>query len=206
MRQPVIDNTWVIGGGDGGRSGSRKNTRLRHSARLTAPIPFEGKRIGDDRHRYRCARGRTEREANGSEGDAGAGRTGAAGSNGSGDYAIAFSTEQQVRIRSSEKASTRHVELLTNDAMSPLFMAVIEATEEAVYNSLFRATTITGREHTVEALTSSRSGKTPPRHSHLQTRESRVREAAIAPLVLGQVLGCKLPPVVRARLEVHGYD
>jgi D-aminopeptidase len=82
----------------------------------------------------------------------GLGRTGASGSNGSGDYAIAFSTAQQVRIHSDDKASLRHVELLSNGAMSPLFLAVIEATEEAVYNSLFRATTITGRGHTVEAL------------------------------------------------------
>jgi D-aminopeptidase len=82
----------------------------------------------------------------------GLGRTGASGSNGSGDYAIAFSTAPQVRIRSEDKASLRHVELLSNDAMSPLFLAVIEATQEAVYNSLFRATTMTGRGHTVEAL------------------------------------------------------
>lgn len=82
----------------------------------------------------------------------GLGRTGASGSNGSGDYAIAFSTAQQVRIHSDDKSSLRHVELLSNGAMSPLFLAVIEATEEAVYNSLFRATTITGRGHTVEAL------------------------------------------------------
>ncbi len=82
----------------------------------------------------------------------GLGRTGASGSNGSGDYAIAFSTAPQMRIRSEDKSSLRHVELLSNDAMSPLFLAVIEATEEAVYNSLFRATTITGRGHTVEAL------------------------------------------------------
>jgi D-aminopeptidase len=82
----------------------------------------------------------------------GLGRTGAAGSNGSGDYAIAFSTAPQVRIHMADKASTRHVEVLTNDAMSPLFVAVIEATEEAVYNSLFRARTITGRGHTVDAL------------------------------------------------------
>jgi D-aminopeptidase len=82
----------------------------------------------------------------------GLGRTGASGSNGSGDYAIAFSTAQQVRIRSEDKASLRHVELLSNDAMSPLFLAMIEATEEAVYNSLLRATTTTGRGHTVEAL------------------------------------------------------
>jgi D-aminopeptidase len=82
----------------------------------------------------------------------GLGRTGAAGSNGSGDYVIAFSTASQVRIRTEEKALSRRIEMLTNDAMSPLFLAVIEATEEAVYNSLFRATTITGRGHTIEAL------------------------------------------------------
>jgi D-aminopeptidase len=69
----------------------------------------------------------------------GLGRTGAAGNNGSGDYAIAFSTSHAAN-------------LATNDAMSPLFLAAIEATEEAVYNSLFRATTTTGRGHTVEAL------------------------------------------------------
>ena len=69
----------------------------------------------------------------------GLGRTGAAGNNGSGDYAIAFST-------------SRAGNFLTNDAMSPLFLAAIEATEEAVYNSLLRATTTTGNGHTVEAL------------------------------------------------------
>jgi D-aminopeptidase len=82
----------------------------------------------------------------------GLGRTGGAGSNGSGDYVIAFSTAAQVRIRTDEKAPTGRIEVLTNDAMSPLFLAAIEATEEAVYNSLFRATTITGRGHTVDAL------------------------------------------------------
>jgi D-aminopeptidase len=82
----------------------------------------------------------------------GVARTGSSASNGSGDYAIAFSTAAQVRIRAQEKALTRHIEVLTNDAMSLLFLAVIEATEEAVYNSLFRATTMTGRGHTVEAL------------------------------------------------------
>jgi D-aminopeptidase len=86
----------------------------------------------------------------------GLGRTGAAATNGSGDYAIAFSTSDWTRIKSVTNPSaaelTRSVKLLTNDAMSPLFLAVIEATEEAVYNSLFRATTTTGRGHTVEAL------------------------------------------------------
>jgi D-aminopeptidase len=79
-------------------------------------------------------------------------RTGSAASNGSGDYAIAFSTAPQLRIHTSEKPPTRHVELLTNDAMSPLFLAVIEATEEAIYNSMFRATTMSGNGHTVEGL------------------------------------------------------
>jgi D-aminopeptidase len=80
---------------------------------------------------------------------AGLARTGSSMSNGSGDYAIAFSTKN--RIDASEKA--RNVQIVGNDAMSPLFQAVIEATEEAILNSLFKATTITGKDkHTVEAL------------------------------------------------------
>ena len=79
-------------------------------------------------------------------------RTGSGASNGSGDYAIAFSTAPQLRIHPSESSPTRHLELLTNDAMSPLFLAVIEATEEAIYNSMFRATTMSGNGHTIEAL------------------------------------------------------
>jgi D-aminopeptidase len=82
----------------------------------------------------------------------GVARTGSSASNGSGDYAIAFSTAPQVRIRTADKALTRSIAVLTNDAMSPLFEAVIEATEEAVYNSMFRAKTVTGHGHTVEAL------------------------------------------------------
>jgi len=85
----------------------------------------------------------------------GLGRTGAGGSNGSGDYAIAFSTASDVRIRpvgQNERNTQRNLKLLANDAVSPLFLAVIEATEEAVYNSLFKATTTSGRGHTVEAL------------------------------------------------------
>ena len=82
-------------------------------------------------------------------------RTGAAGSNGSGDYAIAFSTALDVRVRplnQNERNLPRNVKTLANDAVSPLFLAVVEATEEAIYNSLFRATTTTGRGRTVEAL------------------------------------------------------
>lgn len=83
-------------------------------------------------------------------------RTGAAGSNGSGDYAIAFSTSPGLRIQNPNDPTTRNLsrdfKVLPNDGMSPLFLAVIEATEEAIYNSIFRATTTTGRGHTVEAL------------------------------------------------------
>jgi D-aminopeptidase len=77
-------------------------------------------------------------------------RTGATMSNGSGDYVIAFSTAESVR-RQGDRA--RSVQDLSNDAMSPLFQAVAEATEEAIYNSLFRAVTTTGpRGNTVDAL------------------------------------------------------
>ncbi|HKY46228.1 MAG TPA: P1 family peptidase [Pyrinomonadaceae bacterium] len=82
-------------------------------------------------------------------------RTGAAGTNGSGDYAIAFSTATDVRIRpvnQNERHIPRNLKTLVNDATSPLFLAVIEATEEAIYNSLFRANTVTGKGRTVEAL------------------------------------------------------
>ena len=82
-------------------------------------------------------------------------RTGAAGSNGSGDYAIAFSTSPDVRIKplnQNERNTPRNVKTLANDAVSPLFLAVIEATEEAIYNSLFKANTTSGRGKTVEAL------------------------------------------------------
>jgi D-aminopeptidase len=79
-------------------------------------------------------------------------RTGSSASNGSGDYAIAFSTAPQNRIHFADPSPTRKTEVLTNDAMSPLFEAVIEATEEAIYNSMLKATTVTGNGHTVEAL------------------------------------------------------
>ena len=101
-------------------------------------------------------------------------RTGAAGSNGSGDYAIAFSTAPELRIRNVPNArnQTANVKLLANEAMSPLFLAVIEATEEAIYNSLFRATTTTGRGHTVDALPIDRTLEILRRHGALlQDRE-----------------------------------
>lgn len=70
-------------------------------------------------------------------------RTGFFSANGSGDYVIAFSTNQ---IEQQENAQTKQVELLRNEHLSPLFLAVVEATQEAVYNSLLRATTVRGRE------------------------------------------------------------
>jgi D-aminopeptidase len=75
---------------------------------------------------------------------AGLARTGSSMSNGSGDYVIAFST---VAVESDEPVTK-----IRNDDMSPLFHAVIEATEEAIYNSLFAATTVKGHRGTAEAL------------------------------------------------------
>jgi len=77
-------------------------------------------------------------------------RTGFISANESGDYSIIFSTAARSRVTASP--SKNEVEL-RNEAMTPLFQAVIEATEEAVYNSLFRATTVKGRNgHVAEAL------------------------------------------------------
>src|SRR5207253_15520 len=69
-------------------------------------------------------------------------RTGSSMSNGSGDYVIAFSTATQVRR--TLDVQPRTIVDLPNDATPLLFQAVAEATEEAVYNSLFRATTVKG--------------------------------------------------------------
>ena len=80
----------------------------------------------------------------------GVGRTGSAMDNGSGDYVIAFSTSLQVRRRPEDNRRTTHE--VANDAMSSLFQAVVEATEEAIYNSLFMATTVRSDRGTVEAL------------------------------------------------------
>jgi len=78
-------------------------------------------------------------------------RTGSSMTNGSGDYVIAFSTAESVRR--GRGSSSPNAELVPNDKISPLFQAVAEATEEAIYNSLFRATTTRGRGgRVVEAL------------------------------------------------------
>lgn len=78
-------------------------------------------------------------------------RSGSYMSNGSGDFVIAFSTRNLVPHESKER--TLRVEEVVNDAMSPLFLAAVEAVEEAIYNSLLKATTITGHQgHTGEAI------------------------------------------------------
>ncbi len=78
-------------------------------------------------------------------------RTGSSFSHGSGDYAIAFSTAPGLRTRMGD-ASPAARTILPSDGVSPLFQAALEATEEAVYNSLFRATTMTGNGRTVDAI------------------------------------------------------
>lgn len=91
----------------------------------------------------------------------GLGRTGSSASNGSGDYVIAFSTSPIMRRRPDTAVTAATVQPLgahasdhelSNDAMSPLFEAVIESTEEAIYNSLFMATSVTSNGHTVQAI------------------------------------------------------
>lgn len=89
---------------------------------------------------------------------AGVARTGSTFSNGSGDYAIAFSTAEAVRRTPQRRGGVAAHEEMGNDAVTPLFAAVVEATEEAIYNSLLMATTVesvdpaTGRRVVVEAI------------------------------------------------------
>jgi len=78
-------------------------------------------------------------------------RTGSSFSNGSGDFAVAFTTHPSQRVAFGESAPAIRT-VLPTDGVSPLFQAVLEATEEAVYNSLLRATTVTGNGTTAEAL------------------------------------------------------
>jgi D-aminopeptidase len=78
-------------------------------------------------------------------------RTGSSYSNGSGDYAIAFSTASGLRVRHGA-TGPQTVTVLPTEALSPLFQAALEATEEAVLNALLRATTVTGAGRTVEAI------------------------------------------------------
>ena len=79
-------------------------------------------------------------------------RTGSPITNGSGDYAVAFSTSEAVRRTAERRAAVAAVNELPNDKVSPLFEAVVEATEEAVLNSMFKARTMEGHEGRIEAL------------------------------------------------------
>ena len=80
-------------------------------------------------------------------------RTGGYNSNGSGDCVIAFSTAKELRIPYRSESPTQTVTLLRNENVSPLFLAAVEATEEAILNSLFKARTMEGKEgRVVEAL------------------------------------------------------
>ena len=79
-------------------------------------------------------------------------RTGSPITNGSGDYAVAFSTHPGVRRTAERRSAQASIEELPNEAVSPLFQAVVEATEEAVINSLFAAQTTEGDQGRIEAL------------------------------------------------------
>ena len=79
-------------------------------------------------------------------------RTGGIASNGSGDYVIAFSTAEGVRVPYNPQSPLLEQKVLDNSAMTPLFLATIEATEEAILNSLFMAEAMTGNGKAVEAL------------------------------------------------------
>ena len=84
---------------------------------------------------------------------AGIARTGGMISNGSGDYVIAVSTNENIRISYSSESMYDEVKLLRNEEMDLLFEAVIEATEEAIINSLFAAETMKGKDNLrIEAL------------------------------------------------------
>jgi len=78
-------------------------------------------------------------------------RTGSFASNGSGDYVIAFSTDPSVR-RPRESDVPFESKSLVNASMSPLFAATAEATEEAIYNAIFKATTVSSSRGTLEAI------------------------------------------------------
>lgn len=80
-------------------------------------------------------------------------KTGGIASNGSGDYVIAFSTDTSIRVLHDANSRFQQGQTLRNDDVSPLFMAAIEATEEAILNSLFMAETMKGKNgRTIEAL------------------------------------------------------
>jgi len=94
-------------------------------------------------------------------------KTGGVASNGSGDYVIAFSTDSSLRVPFNAPDILQQ-NVLSNDAVSPLFMAAIEATEEAIINSLLTAETMKGRNgRTVEALPKEKLKQILKKYNHL---------------------------------------
>jgi D-aminopeptidase len=112
-------------------------------------------------------------------------RTGSSGSNGSGDYAIAFSVAPELRMaagsrlnplgESPESLPPAGAPTVPNDGLSPLFLAVVEATEEAIYNSMFRATTTMGSGRTVAALPLEETVEILRRHGVLDRKQAKKR-------------------------------
>lgn len=101
----------------------------------------------------------------------GLGRSGGIAANGSGDYVIAFSTDPTLRVPHASESTTQTVTLLNNDSMSPLFQAAIEATEEAIINSLFAAETMTGHDgRVVKALPVDQVLEIMRKHNALQQK------------------------------------
>lgn len=98
-------------------------------------------------------------------------RTGSYASNGSGDYVIAFSTNPSVRKprTSDEPVPTR---VLVNESMSPLFAATAEATEEAIYNAVFKATTVTSDRGSLPAVPMDRLMEILEKHQVLHWDQS----------------------------------
>ena len=113
----------------------------------------------------------------------GMGRTGGPSTHGSGDFVIAFSTATELRSAYESESLTEGAPVLRGNTLSPLFEAAVEATEEAIYNSLLKATTVSGRDgRTVEALSIERvleigrkynrlHPPRPPRQSPPQSKE-----------------------------------
>ncbi|NBA76968.1 S58 family peptidase [Emticicia sp. ODNR4P] len=79
-------------------------------------------------------------------------KTGGIASNGSGDYVMAISNAEGLRVPHESKEKLQTVQELRNDEVSPLFLATIEATEEAILNSLFAAKTLKGKNGTIQSL------------------------------------------------------
>src|SRR5262249_38728974 len=109
-------------------------------------------------------------------------RTGSAYSNGSGDFAIAFSTSADMRTRFGETAP-RSRQALPTDGTSPLFEAALEATEEAVYNSLLQATAVRSARGTAEGIPADR----------LRDLLKRYRAATISRILPATVPGRQIP-------------